>query len=302
MKIISELAHFLSEENTALAIGKFDGLHRGHEFLLEVLQKKKAEGLLSAVFTFRTPPLVAEKKVLTTNREKEELFDEAGIDLVVECEFTPEIREMEPLAFLKMLKEHLRVTCIAAGWDCAFGRNRSGNVETLRHYADELSYQAIIVDKMQYEGKDISSTMIRDFVKRGDMETANFLLGYPYFVSGETAHGNRIGHEIGIPTINVIPPKEKLLPPNGVYASESVVDGNKYRGITNIGIKPTIPGERALSMETHLFDFDRETYDEEVRTELLSFMRPERSFSDLAELTKQIKADIGKAKGFFSKK
>lgn len=300
MKIINELSHFYSEENTALAIGKFDGLHRGHEYLLEVLHKKKAEGLLSAVFTFKTPPLRAEKKVLTTNLEKEELFDSAGIDLVVECEFTQEIREMEPLTFLKMLKEHLRVNCIAAGWDCAFGRDRTGNVETLRRYEKELSYQAVIVDKMQYEGKDISSTMIRDYVTKGDMETANHLLGYPYFISGETAHGNRIGHEIGIPTINVIPAAEKLLPPNGVYVSESIVAGKKYRGITNIGIKPTIPGERTVSMETHLFDFDRETYDEDVRTELLSFIRPEKSFSDLAALTAQIENDIEKAKSFFS--
>ena len=300
MRIITDLTHFYTEENTALAIGKFDGLHLGHEYLLDALRAKKAEGLLSAAFTFRTPPLREGQKVLTTNPEKEELFCRAGIDLLIECNFTREIREMEPLTFLTLLKEHLHARCIAAGLDCTFGRNRAGNVETLRALGKELSYEAVIVQKKQYHGQDISSTLIRGCVENADMETAEKLLGYPYFVTGSIVRGNRIGHEIHIPTMNVIPPAEKLLPPKGVYVSESVIEGKRYRGITNIGIKPTIPGERTVSMETHLFDFDRETYDETVRTELLSFLRPEKTFADIAALTEQIRTDIRRAKECFS--
>lgn len=289
---------FLIEEPTALAIGKFDGLHRGHELLLTSLLQKKDEGLTATIFTFQTPP-AGEQKVLSPNDEKQALFEKAGVDVMIECPFTKEIRELSPEAFLRKLKAQANVKCIVAGTDCRFGHDRAGTAETLREFADVLSYEAIIVEKMQYEGQDISSTLIRDAVTRGEMEKANALLGYPYFVEGEVSHGNEIGRTIGIPTMNLAVSPEKLLPPFGVYASRTIYHGESYAGITNIGVKPTIGSENPVAVETHLFDFHKETYGEEIRTELLSYLRPEMKFDSLEDLKAQMNSDLEKAKSIF---
>lgn len=292
MKTFSGTTEFAIKEPTALAIGKFDGLHRGHELLLSSLLEKKKEGLAAAIFTFAAPPLKEDAQVLSTNAEKQALFSSAGIDLVIECPFTDEVRCMEPEAFLWMLKERANLRCIVAGTDCRFGHERKGDAALLRKLSGALGYEAIIVEKMQYEGADISSSRIREAVTAGEIPLANALLGYPYFVSGTVAHGNRIGRTLGIPTMNLIPEKEKLLPPFGVYVTRTVIEGITYDGISNIGVKPTIAGTHPVGVETHLFSFDQETYGEEIRTEFLSFLRPEIKFESIAELKAQMERDI----------
>lgn len=291
MKVFTGTTDFYIEEKTALAIGKFDGLHRGHELLISALLEKKKEGLSPAVFTFDVPP-ARDGKVLSTSTEKQALFAEAGIHYLIECPFTREIREMAPVDFLRLLKKQAGVCCIVAGTDCGFGYRRAGNAALLKEMAPEIGYEALIVEKMQYEGRDISSTFIREAIEAGELKKANLLLGYPYFVSGRVRHGNRIGQTIGIPTMNLIPQEEKLLPPYGVYVTETVVDGISYRGISNIGVKPTIDGDYPAGVETHLFSFDRETYGEEICTRFLTFVRPEKKFASIAELKAQMEKDI----------
>lgn len=222
MEYIKGRLDFHVAEPTVLSIGKFDGLHRGHELLMDYVFQKKKEGMKAVIFTFDVPPKKSLEqdaaRVLTTNEEKMHLFEQIGIDYLIECPFTEEIMHMPAEEFLKKIVEQLSIRCIVAGTDCSFGYQRRGDYRMLQKYAPEYHYEAQIVDKMQYEGRDISSTFIREEIAAGNMEKAELLLGYAYFVQGTVVHGNQIGRTIGIPTINLLPPQEKLLPPFGVYA------------------------------------------------------------------------------------
>ena len=264
MKYIKNTTDFLIEEPTVISLGKFDGIHRGHELLLEQLLKKKKEGLATVIFTFDIPPKKKleeeDVKVLTTNEEKMHMFDTFGIDYLIECPFTQEVMSMEPEDFIRMLVSKLSVKCIVAGEDFCFGHNRRGNYKMLQRYAELLSYEAIILPKMKEDARDISSTYVREEIAAGRIEKANKLLGYSYFVSGIVEHGNRLGRTIGFPTINIIPPANKLLPDFGVYITKVTIDGESYQGVTNVGCKPTIEGKNPIGIETYILDFNQDVY------------------------------------------
>lgn len=304
MKYIKNTTEFSIEEPTAISLGKFDGIHRGHELLLEQLLKKKQEGYKTVIFTFDIPPkkvLGSENtKVLTTNEEKMHMFDSFGIDYLIECPFTPEIMTMEAESFIEMLVKNLSVKCIVAGEDFCFGHNRRGNHQMLKEYADKLSYEAIILPKMKEEKRDISSTFVREEISAGRIEMANKLLGYPYFVSGQVKHGNRIGRTIGFPTVNLIPPQNKLLPQYGVYITKVTIDGIVYQGITNVGCKPTIEGENPVGIETHILDFKQDVYDKVIIVTFIKRIREERKFPNLESLLEQMRLDVSEARYYFS--
>lgn len=304
MKYIRNTTDFYIEENTVLSLGKFDGIHRGHELLIEHLAAKKEEGLASAIFTFDIPPRKnvekLEAKVLTTNEEKIHIFEHVGIDYVVECPFTKEIMCMEAEAFIEKIVQQLRVKCMVVGEDFHFGHNRRGNYQMLREYADQYGYEVIVVKKMKEDARDISSTFVREEITKGNIEKANHLLGYRYFVTGVVEHGNQIGRTIGIPTINQIPPEEKLLPPNGVYITEVYIDERKYRGITNVGYKPTIEGKNPIGVETHLLDFKEDVYEKIATVEFVKRVREERKFASIEELKEQMQNDIAFGRAYFT--
>jgi len=304
MKYIKNTTEFFIEEPTVISLGKFDGIHRGHELLLEHLIKKKREGYATVIFTFDIPPkkvLDAEDvKVLTTNEEKMHIFDSFGVDYLIECPFTPKMMSMEAETFIEMLVKHLSVKCIVAGEDFCFGHNRRGNYQMLQEYAEKLSYEAIILPKMKEDERDISSTFVREEISAGRIEMANKLLGYPYFVSGQVRHGNQIGRTIGFPTINLIPPENKLLPAFGVYITQVTIDGIVYHGITNVGCKPTIEGENPIGIETHILDFKQDVYDKIVIVTFIKKIREERKFPNLESLLEQIRLDINEARYYFS--
>ena len=305
MKYFKNTTEFQVTEPTVISLGKFDGIHRGHELLMEQLAKKKKDGLKTAIFTFDIPPKKnvehVEAKVLTTNEEKMHIFEELGIDYLVECPFTKEIMCMEPENFIRMLVEKLSVKCFVAGEDFHFGHNRRGDYEMLRKYAGEYGYEAIILKKMKEDARDISSTFVREEIAAGNIEKANHLLGYHYFVKGVVKHGNRIGRTIGIPTVNLLPPEEKLLPPFGVYVTEVLIDGKRYRGVTNVGCKPTIEGKNPVGVETHLLEFREDVYDQVVTVEFIHRLREERKFENIEALKEQMQKDIAFAGSYFEK-
>ncbi len=305
MKYFKNTTEFQVTEPTVISLGKFDGIHRGHELLMEQLAQKKKDGLKTAIFTFDIPPKKnvehVEAKVLTTNEEKMHIFEELGIDYLVECPFTKEIMCMEPEDFIRMLVEKLSVKCIVAGEDFHFGHNRRGDYEMLRKYAGEYGYEAIILKKMKEDARDISSTFVREEIAAGNIEKANHLLGYHYFVKGVVKHGNRIGRTIGIPTVNLLPPEEKLLPPFGVYVTEVLIDGKRYRGVTNVGCKPTIEGKNPVGVETHLLEFREDVYDQVVTVEFIHRLREERKFENIEALKEQMQKDIAFAGSYFEK-
>lgn len=304
MKYIKNTTDFLIEEPTVISLGKFDGIHRGHELLLEQLLKKKKEGLATVIFTFDIPPKKKleeeDVKVLTTNEEKMHMFDTFGIDYLIECPFTLEVMSMEPEDFIRMLVSKLSVKCIVAGEDFCFGHNRRGNYKMLQRYAELLSYEAIILPKMKEDARDISSTYVREEIAAGRIEKANKLLGYSYFVSGIVEHGNRLGRTIGFPTINIIPPANKLLPDFGVYITKVTINGESYQGVTNVGCKPTIEGKNPIGIETYILDFNQDVYGKNACVTFLKKIRNECKFPNIEALSEQMRIDVNKAKDYFS--
>lgn len=304
MEYISGTTEFYLNEPSVISLGKFDGLHRGHELLIEYMLQKMQEGLKSVIFTFDIPPKKLAKqdetKVLTTNDEKMHIFERIGIDYLFECPFTREFMCMEPFDFIQKIVKELHVKAMVVGKDFHFGHNRAGDYHTLKSYAKELGYEVLVVDKMQYENRDISSTFIREEIMVGNIEKANDLLGYHYFVQGTVEHGKHLGGPVlGFPTVNLIPPANKLLPPFGVYVTEIVIDEKIYRGIANVGCKPTIAGKHPIGVEMHIFDFDQNVYGKEVRVDFLTRVRPEQKFESIEHLIKQMQKDIVFARKFF---
>ena len=306
MEYIKQSFNFKIEEPTVLSLGKFDGLHRGHELLMRYMAEKKTalDGLKAVVFTFVVPPQgklhKTRPQVLTTNAEKVKLFEGVGVDYLIECPFTEEIRCMEPEDFIRKTVKSLNVKYLVVGKDFHFGHNRRGDYQMLQSFAGFYGYEVRVVDKMQKDGRDISSTFVREEISRGNIELANELLGYEFFVEGRILHGKHMGNAVlGIPTINLLPPEEKLLPPLGVYVTVTECQGSSYGGITNVGRKPTIGGNFPIGVETHLFDVSKDLYGEEAKVRFLSHVRPEQKFRSLDSLISQMKQDIQYGRAYY---
>lgn len=298
MKIITGTTDFLLQEETAVAIGKFDGVHLGHRLLLEEILSQKANGRKACIFTFDTTPSrlfgKTDGKELTTKEEKRRLFELLGVDILIEFPFNRKTAATLPEVFIKeILCGRMRAGLIAAGSDISFGKGGAGNADLLRLLAKECGYEVRIIEKLMLEGKEISSTYVREAIERGDMQLAERLLGSPYTVRGKVRHGNRLGHTLGMPTMNLIPPANKLLPPNGVYYAGVLLDGVLYKGISNIGYKPTIEEkEKVMGVETYLYGYDAEAYGAEIEVSLYAFKRPEQKFESMEALEAQLKEDI----------
>lgn len=297
MKIISNTTEFQLNQGTAIAIGKFDGVHIGHRRLLEEIVKRKEKGLLACVFTFDPPPEmlfgISDGKSLSSLEEKRSLFEKMGVDVLVEFPMTRETAGMAPEAFVtEVLLGRLHMQFIAAGADLSFGSRGAGNVALLEKMAAQYGFQMKVIDKVFLNDREVSSSYIRSLVKEGKMEAVRECMGIPFFFKGEVVHGNHIGTGIGFPTVNLVPAKDKLLPPNGVYYSRTLVDGTEYASITNIGRKPTVGDKEKMGVETYLYDFDRDIYGKEIEVFLLSFRRPERKFDSLEQLKEQLRLDV----------
>lgn len=302
MLIIKDTIDISYDYPTVVTLGKFDGVHRGHSELIDhILSYEKSrwvEGMhpVSCVCCFQVSTVG-----LLTVEERREVLKQKGVQLLFECPFTPELITMEPEQFVaKILVEGLQATHVVVGEDYRFGYQRRGNVQTLREMGEVFGFTVETVSKVQDDEKDVSSTRIREALRRGDMETVNRLLGYPYFVTGKVIHGRRLGRTLGFPTTNVIPDPGKILPPNGVYAVRSVINGKSYNGITNIGTKPTVDGH-FVGVETFLYKCSEDLYGETQKVELLHFMRPEERFPTIEDLKRRIEQDRREGEIFFNK-
>lgn len=297
MEFIRDLEQLKIEKRSAVTLGKFDGLHRGHRLLLNQVLAKKKEGDVAAIFTFDAPPsrLLNGRTsgVILTNEERRALAEKIHIDVLVQCPFTKDIASMEPEEFVKkILIDKMNVGFIVVGTDFHFGHDRKGNIGLLAELSKKYGYKFIVVPKEQYHGRDISSSYIREVLRTGDVTMAHHLLGYPYFISGEVVKGKQLGRTLGIPTANQIPDREKLLPPNGVYASKVKLDGVCYFGMTNIGIRPTVENTEQKNVETFLFDYEGNLYGKNITVQLLQHERPEQCFDSVERLKEQLYSDI----------
>lgn len=309
MICLETIEQFHIDEPTVLTIGKFDGLHRGHEKLLAQLLKKRGEGLKTVAFTFDIPPKKLTEgegqRLLSTNSEKQALFAECGIDYLVLCPFTPEVMCMEPEDFVERIVTNLNVKSIVVGEDCRFGHQRRGDHRLLAELAGQYGYELKVVEKLKFGGRDISSTYIREEITKGNMEVAAQLLGHPYSIDGIVETGNQIGRTIGIPTANIEAEPVKLLPPFGVYAATIDIRGERYYGIANIGRKPTIKPKEGecnpIGVEMHILHFHEDIYREPVRISFHAYERPETRFDSISDLQAQIKKDIVFSEQYFGK-
>lgn len=303
MQIIHDTTEFHMEAGSAVAIGKFDGVHRGHEMLLSRILEKKKQGMKAVVFTFHPSASVYFGQSLggelTTREEKRSCFERLGVDILIEFPLNKETAAISPEDFVReILVRRMNTAFVAAGRDLSFGRGGKGDSSLLERMADELHFQVCIIDKVFHEGREISSTYVREMVEKGDMQVTRDLLGRYYSFEGTVEQGNRLGRRIGMPTMNLYPRPEKLLPPWGVYYSRLLYEGGIYPGITNIGRKPTVNDTETVSVETYLYDFDKDMYGKDIVTELLQFKRPEQKFKDVAQLKAQMEKDIAQGKIF----
>lgn len=301
MHLIQNTTDFMLDRPCAAAIGKFDGIHRGHQKLLDDILKEKKNGLLTAVFTFDPPPAVffgrAESKGLTTREEKRRIFERLGIDVLIEFPLTKESAAMSPEHFLEeILIKRMKAAYVAAGKDVSFGDQGRGDRKLLLAYGKRAGFHVEIIDKICENGKEISSSLIRQELEKGNMDRVTELIGFPYSVTGTVVHGKRLGRTLGMPTVNLLPPKDKLLPPNGVYFSNVSYQGGHYRSISNIGCKPTVSDEKVLGVETYLYDFAEDIYGKEITVKLLGFKRPEMRFDSVEKLREQMQRDIAEGR------
>lgn len=304
MRIIKDITH-LQLNNTAVAIGKFDGIHKGHKLIMDELIKSKEDGLTSVVFTFSKSPysLVNNKdtKYILTNEEKYDFYKKIGVDIIVEYPMSKELIEMDREVFLKdILIDKLGMKRIICGADFRFGHNRLGDIVYLERNCDRYDYKLKVFEKLVDNEKEISSTLVRKLISKGDMEKANDLLGYPYTIIGKVVHGNEIGRTISFPTANIVPAYDKILPPNGVYFSTTNIFGKDYCCITNIGSKPTVTTEKRIIVETNVLDFDGDLYDYILEIRLYKYHRIEKKFDGLESLKEQISYDERCCREYFS--
>lgn len=297
MEIITNTTDFYLEKETAVAIGKFDGVHIGHRRLLEEILSCRSKGMAACVFTFDPAPAVlfgqSDGRELTTREEKRLLFERMNVDILIEFPLTLETAAMSPKTFVtEILAKQMNTRFIAAGNDLSFGARGEGNAELLRKMAPELGFTVRTIDKVCLNGQEVSSTYVRNRVESGDLVLAEKLMGMPYMVVGKVVQGRQIGRTLGFPTVNILPGEGKLLPPNGVYYSSVRYNGRSYRAISNVGCKPTVTDEHIMGVESYLYDFDRNIYGENIEVYLHEFRRPEQRFQDIESLKNQLEQDI----------
>ena len=290
-----------------LAIGNFDGLHRGHLKIVERIRRGATErGGTSVVMTFEPhPPRVLRPDkappLLMTSEQKRNALARAGVQGLAVVRFTEELSQWEPEAFVRrVLVDWLRVAEVWVGADFLFGRNRSGNFTLLKTLGLQFGFRAEKIDPIRYKDFVVSSTRIRRLVSEGRVEEAGALLGRHFAIDGRVVEGARRGREIGFPTANLATENE-LLPPNGVYATFSAVDGIVRPSVTNVGVRPTFDGPPTTSVETHVLGFSGDLYGQRLELAFVQRLRDERRFPDIDALREQIAADVRRAGRLFDK-
>ncbi len=292
--------------NSVIALGNFDGLHKGHKTLiLKAKEIAKEMQLPSAVMTFSPHPrtvLSVEKNnfLITTEEQKISLLQKMNIDFVFNLKFDQNFLKISGEEFIKeILCKSLSAKHIVVGYNFIFGYKRSGNVKLLKSLAKDNNFKVLEIDAQKDIYSDIvySSTTIRSCIKSGNIKEANLLLGRRFSIKSKVEHGNKLGTKIGFPTINLSFPDHFIIPKLGVYIVECELDGTFIKGVANIGCKPTIEcnNNNKITIEVHLLNFSQNIYDKEVEIYLIDFIREEMKFASIDDLIKQITLDIERA-------
>lgn len=300
MKIYNNFTDFVKVPNAIVTIGTFDGVHLGHQAILKDMVKTAKEiGGETVVITFYPHPRqvlninAANLRFITTQEEKLKLLEKSGIDNVVVVNFTKEFSRVSSEDFIRdYIIEHINPVKLVIGYDHHFGNNRMGDFNLLNEMQNKYNFQVQRIEAHDVENIAVSSTKIRHSLQQGDIERANALLGYHFSYIGKVVSGNKIGRELGYRTANINLEKEfRLIETSGVYATYVDYEGKEYKSMTYIGKKPTVNNDEIENIEVHLFDFDGDLYDKEIKVRFVKRVRGEQKFESLDALKKQIQID-----------
>jgi riboflavin kinase/FMN adenylyltransferase len=290
-----------------LALGNFDGLHRGHRKILDRMRRVADErGATSVIMTFdpHPPRVVRPDKappLLMTTAQKLEAIAAAGVQGAAIVRFTPELSHWDPETFVRtVLVDWLRVAEVWVGANFLFGHDRSGNFSLLRVLGARYNFKAEKIDPVRYKDFVVSSTRVRRLLSEGRVDEAGALLGHQYYVDGTVIQGDRRGRTIGFPTANLCTENE-LLPPHGVYATTTRIGEIVYASVTNIGTRPTVDDSGRVTVESHIFNLDRDLYGAAIRLGFVQRLRDERAFESVEQLQTQIAGDCARARVLFNR-
>ncbi|MBR4155788.1 MAG: bifunctional riboflavin kinase/FAD synthetase [Bacteroidales bacterium] len=300
MKIYNNFSDFIKVPNAIVTIGTFDGVHLGHQAILkDMVNTAKEIGGETVVITFYPHPRqvlninASSLRFITTQEEKLKLLEKSGVDNVIVVNFTKEFSRVSSEDFIRdYILKHINPVKLVIGYDHHFGNNRMGDFNLLNEMQDKYNFKVQRIEAHDVENIAVSSTKIRHSLKQGDVGRANALLGYQFSYIGKVVSGNKIGREIGYRTANIDIDKEfRLIETSGVYATYVDYEGKEYKSMTYIGKKPTINNDEIENIEVHLFDFDGDLYDKEIKVRFVKRIRGEQKFESLDALKKQIQID-----------
>jgi riboflavin kinase/FMN adenylyltransferase len=308
LKIFSSISEFNSNKKTIVTIGTFDGVHIGHQKIIEkLIQESKSSDSESLILTFFPHPRMvlhetSSIKLLNTINEKSSLLEKMGLDNLVIHPFDKEFSNLSAEEFVKtILVDLFNVQKIIIGYDHRFGKNRAANIENLIEFGEKYGFEVEQISAQEIDSVSVSSTKIRVAITNGNMAVANEFLGYDYLLSGKIIQGKQLGRTIGFPTANLkIKENYKLIPKIGVYIVKSILQEKTVFGIMNIGLNPTVNGED-LSIEVHFLDFDSDIYDTEITVSVIERIRHEQKFTSIDLLKSQIQKDKNYAISYIEK-
>jgi riboflavin kinase/FMN adenylyltransferase len=300
LRHIRNLAEANLSRESVVTIGAFDGVHRGHQYLVgQLVEHARQTGRASVVLTFFPLPKIVLSGpqpglYLTLPNEKATLLGELGVELVVTHPFNEQVRHTRTADFVTALSDHLKMAALWVGEDFAMGYRREGDVAFLRRQAEERGFTLRVVDLMDAGGERVSSSRVRTALADGDVAEAARLLGRPYRVTGEVVQGAGRGQTIGIPTANLSLDLRKAIPRGGVYAAHATTGsgGQAYPAVVNIGVRPTFDGSNTLTVEAHLLDFDGDLYGQTLSLDFVARLRDEKRFEGVDALVAQVRADV----------
>ena len=295
----------INEKLFHLAIGNFDGIHLGHKVIIsKLIEDAKKNDKPSAILSFNPHPRQffarqPDQYQIISEKNKQNILEKLGVDYYFSLSFDQSIANLAPSEFIeKIIVNKLKINKLVVGYDFRFGKNRKGDTILLKDYSLIHGFLLEVIDPIKEDNsKEIySSSAIRVAIRSGDIETANLMLGYKWIMEGTVIHGDKKAREMNFPTANLLP-HEQVYPAKGVYAVQTLINDQQYKGIANFGERPTVGGKKLL-FEVHLFDFDQDIYGKHLTVEFLTFIRGEKKFDSFALLAEQIKKDIQTVKDY----
>ena len=306
MQHVNRLQDLNVKQPSMLTIGVFDGVHRGHQFLIHALIEQAHErNLLAGVMTFHPHPdeVLRGKRgryYLTTVEERAAYIDALGADYLITHPFNAEVMQIRAANFVDQLVRYTRFQCLWVGADFALGYRREGDIPFLMRYGSEKGFEVRAIELLNSQEDVIRSTTIRESLRQADLPTVHKLLGRAYSVTGEIIHGKKRGRQLGYPTANIAVPDIKLIPANGVYAGWATVDGERYMAAANVGYSSTF-GNESVTVEAYLLDFDRDIYGKTMNLTFEKYLRPEMKFDGLEALIQQMAQDVEVGRQFLQR-